>query len=129
MNISKLQKDKAALIELLRDGISVKKSAEAVGVSTAQVFRWSENDEELCHAVDAILIARAIDCILLADDVVRSGRKLTKNEENIVREGSGIYDALPAVYPEEFGHWPMRERREEVITRLREFREWCTNQE
>jgi hypothetical protein len=86
MNITKKQKAKAAIIELLRGGLSLTKAAETVGVSLPEVFLWSKKDKEFRCAVDATMLARAYEFILLADDLARSGHKLTKRQERTVKE-------------------------------------------
>jgi hypothetical protein len=82
----KKQKIKDTIIELLRGGLSLTKAAAAVGVSLPEVFRWIKKDKEFGYALNAAILAQAYQFILVADDLVRSGHKLTKRQERTVKE-------------------------------------------
>jgi len=97
---------KRQIVALMRrDGLSLTKAAETVGVSVIQANRWRENDKEFGQAVNAAQLKGDIQFILNVDDLVRSGRELTEREKLAVEGAREMVDALPHMYPEEFGHW------------------------
>ena len=98
------EKQKREIIRLMRDErVALYDAAECIGVSKDRARGWTVFDGEFHRVVTAIRLARYLDTILRADDLVRSGKKLSKAEKSYVEIAVWLRDFIAFIHPDEVG--------------------------
>src|SRR5262249_32578025 len=97
---------KRIVVKLMHEsGLLVSEAAEAVGIDALTIHLWCLQDEAFGQAVNAVQIAKIIRFLIGADELLqsRSWRKLTDDEQFVVKTARELYDILPETYANGFG--------------------------
>ena len=89
---------KQQVIKLMRTkGITANEAAEQLGVPKTHLIGWLARDKDFIRAWEALSCVRAIDHILAADDLARSGKTLTPGEAIYVENARRLIQDLTAL--------------------------------